>query len=607
MWHRRPWPHCRRTQWCRSPQPAASALELGTLLLRYGINTTNLLDTQHGSNPNGVVGIQGGNTAVLQHRNKMVVLTSPYYQLQGAEGVPRGDIHSLQTTIGLLTLQEKPSWTVYVDGRPLTTLPARVKMTSRIAIQDGVSYLGLIPIPATNLGRDEEIVIKDDGTPVAMQGGGTLKPALIIEEYNYKRETPLNTATADWDAIDRAYGGFIIEMADNTEYRQFADFQRHLRQDRLKLHWEESTETLALALKSGNDLLELGYRPRQHDGPDDKIPARQYFPYRRVNGQWPYLAAGIERDTTLSIQGRTGHLEKNGAVLTCEPGMMGYLLTEPKSGTYAGYNPLPDATYWSMTLPGNIRVDADGKVGMLSVVAQPMANKLAVDYAVTEQQNTADMASALLVSGMYGTPAVVLNGKPLPTPLDTIELEGRRTLVIPLTDAYPGVAQIAARYHDSLAAQQTAMNHSTTLDAKLRYEPKQEHYLLTVPRSGAYRFQRLWPSPSVIDARVPGMRVATDGRVALLRLDMSRQDHLVDAYLPPYAQNFDDRAKALLIFGVDAAPTLIVNGERYAGTIAETQLNGEKVYVAPLFGNTLDAVLNDLPARYQQAQLLLGE
>ena len=41
-----------------------------------------------------------------------------------------------------------------------------------ITIHDGVSYVGLIPLAATNLGRDTEIEIADDGEMTPMQGGG---------------------------------------------------------------------------------------------------------------------------------------------------------------------------------------------------------------------------------------------------------------------------------------------------------------------------------------------------------------------------------------------------------------------------------------------------
>jgi hypothetical protein len=72
------------------------------------------------------------------------------------------------------------------------------------------------------------------------------------------------------------------------------------------------------------------------------------MPMRQLNGQWPYLPPGIDRDTTWSQQGTTGRLEKNGAVLTSEPGYKAYLICDPRSGGVIAYNPLPDPQAWSL-------------------------------------------------------------------------------------------------------------------------------------------------------------------------------------------------------------------------------------------------------------------
>jgi hypothetical protein len=159
-----------------------------------------------------------------------------------------------------------------------------------------------------------------------------------------------------------------------------------------------------------NEKMELGYRPEYNSGPTD-----QCLTYRRVNGKSPYPPRGIDRDSTLTQQGTTGRLEKNGATLTCEEGKMAYLQTEPISDTFAGYNPFPDPVAdWSLALPGGIGVKSDGKLGLAKVVVQPKANKIAVDYAVSDEAKTqAGMAKTLIVSGWKKEPEVVYNGKPV--------------------------------------------------------------------------------------------------------------------------------------------------------------------------------------------------
>jgi hypothetical protein len=167
------------------------------------------------------------------------------------------------------------------------------------------------------------------------------------------------------------------------------------------------------------------------------------FVYRRVNGQWPYLAPGLERDTTLTQQGRTGRLEKNGAVLTNEPGRMGYLQTEPISGTYAGFNPLPDPTLWGLQAPGGVTVGADGRLGLARIVVRPKESKLWVDYAVREDQHTSDMADALVVFGLPGTPVIERNGAPCQDSR-RVTVEGKPALLVPLEEGMTAAALEAA-------------------------------------------------------------------------------------------------------------------------------------------------------------------
>ena len=49
--------------------------------------------------------------------------------------------------------------------------PVSLKAGQVITIKDGVSYIGIIPLPATDLGRTDEVVIGSGG------GGSTSTPA----------------------------------------------------------------------------------------------------------------------------------------------------------------------------------------------------------------------------------------------------------------------------------------------------------------------------------------------------------------------------------------------------------------------------------------------
>jgi len=141
----------------------------------------------------------------------------------------------------------------------------------------------------------------------------------------------------------------------------------------------------------------------------------------------------LDRDTTLTQQGRTGRLEKNGAVLVSQPGMTAYLQTEPQSGTYTVFNPLPDPQAMEFTVPGGVRITADAKLGMTRVSVRPGECKLWVDAALKPDQVGRGLARQLLVSGMARGPEVVLNGAPLAaSAIKTVKIDGRDAWAVPL-------------------------------------------------------------------------------------------------------------------------------------------------------------------------------
>jgi hypothetical protein len=190
-----------------------------------------------------------------------------------------------------------------------------------------------------------------------------------------------------------------------------------------------------VAYQSGADTMRCGFKTDYTGDWNHNTPTDQCFSYREVNGQWPYLPQGLDRDSTLTQIGTTGKLEKNGATLTCEPGHMAYLQTEPISGTYAGYNPFSDPTAWALTTPEGVTVQANGKLGMAQVFVRPKENKVWISYGLLPNQTGPEMATALVVTGLKAAPEVELNGKPLTGKLAATTVEGKAAYVIPLVGA----------------------------------------------------------------------------------------------------------------------------------------------------------------------------
>ncbi len=301
-----------------------------------------------------------------------------------------------------------------------------------ITIKDGVSYVALIPLAFNALPRDQEVEVAYEW------------PVLYVHAFLYRGAQPISQE--QWyGAEKKATAGFVIELGDASEYGSFDAFRAHMKQTALKAQWDDARDLADLEFTSGADTLAMGFRPWVMPQWNVFSETVQAPVFRRVNGAWPYLPEGIQRDTPWSVQGTTGRLEKNGAVLVSEAGYHAYLLAEPQSGIVTAYNPLPDPVFWKLALPGGAEVAADGRLGLLRVQADPKAGTLTVDYQLkAEQRARADLASALVLTGFATEPKVTLNGRPL-TRLTQRKIGGRQARIVPLTDTAESRA-VAARF-----------------------------------------------------------------------------------------------------------------------------------------------------------------
>ena len=591
--------------WQRTPEKLTTATDLGQLLMRFGFNRTNFIDTFKG----GTLGNMGGALAALQQKNKLLVASSPRRELsRWPVDAWKTDVKSVQTSIALFTLQDKPTWQVYVDGQEVTALPFSCKAGAHITVHDGVSYVGIIPLASTDLGRDMEVLLHEGDAPVKPQTGDNMRESLVIDNFFYHRDTPLNLA-ANADRLDAASGGFYVEMGDNTEYPDFLAFQRHLAT--IAPVQREQDGVVNLTCQSGADLLEMGFIPKGADS-DNNQQTHEAIPYRRVNGKWPYLPEGIERDTPLTVLGRKGVLEKNGARLTLEPEQMGYLVTEPKTGTFLAANPLPDTTWFRCELPGGVTLEADGRIGLGFFALQPATGRLDIDYAPRPGADPATLAHCLVVSGLAKAPLTTLNGTPMKTPARSLTVAGKTVWLVPLAEG----TELAKIDEAAIGAARTAAEHAFHAGAagvaSMIYE-KGDHYILTKPSPGAWAFQRQWPSGVALRVVTPeGMAVTADGRLALLQMTVDTARNQVEMNAPAYLYNaendsakFDNKATALLITGAATPPAVICNGVRYTGPMPLVTLDGEKAYVVPLYGHTIADVLPGLAARARDTRGLL--
>ena len=400
-------------QWRRSDDTVNSWRNLGTLFARYGINQTEFLDSlYHGTdrrNPNGIVGAQGGPTLTVQGENQAIILGSPVKSLKMKNGRPVPDqVHSLQMSLALFSFEQPgPSWRLYIDGREVESLPARAQFGQRITLHDGVTYLGVIPIPASDLGRDAEVILSTRNEKTEMQGGGDVKVTLAIDAYNYRADQPLVAERYETEVLDKAVAGYVVQMGDATEHGSFSQFQTWFESLPFDARYD-GDGTVHIAFGDTDACLEASYDPTA----PLTAPTTQAFPARRFKGEWPYLSEGVHRDTTTAVQSSTGRLVKNGATLETKRGKMAYLQAFPEKDVYVGFNPFQQAVPFRITTPEGMVVEADGELGQARVELHSERGEVHVRYAAGPAEQDPRAARALLVSGVELSRAT-LDGEPV--------------------------------------------------------------------------------------------------------------------------------------------------------------------------------------------------
>ncbi len=391
---------------------------------------------------------------ILQHNNKLVwAVKTPerHFVVAGANNFPKGvdkGLTSFKAMVGIVAHGAENLREVHINGEPVKAFPAKAKFGDRITIREGVTYIGLIPIAATDMGRDAEVVIEQN------------HPHLTISAYIFNRAQPiLGDDDAMWSKLVDATAAWALEMGDVAEHGSFDAFQKHFNTTQATARWEGNDRVLHVAYNSGEDKLEMGFRTdweRVKDLWHDQRTPSEVFAYQHVNGEYPWFDRGLEMDHPLGQMGVAPVLSKGGAELHTLEGQMALLRIEPITGVYRGINPFFEPTPFELRTPEGAVVKSDGPMGMGRVTLRPGKHTLSVDYqlppaggnpgiekfiaerkgffprgiSLAEARETA--ARALLLKGLGPRPVVILNGEPVSTELETVEHEGETWFRVPI-------------------------------------------------------------------------------------------------------------------------------------------------------------------------------
>jgi len=410
-------------QWKRAAQPVEKMNEIVTVVARYGVNETRFANDAYG----WIAPV--GSETFLQYDNKVLMTAGPRDANFLREKVQKEGLKSLQTSIALFNYQRPAAdWEIYVDGVRIGKLPYITRAGAKITIRDGSTFFSVIPLPGTDLGGGNTVVLRE-GT--AQEWSKIIfKPALVIDSFNLKSERVI--ASPDWDLIRKAVGGFAIELADSSDYPTFEAFQNHVAHAVVQTQFDDLGKATA-SYRSDNDILETKL---------SGIGGELRLVEPKVNGRSAVLSPGLLRDTTTSIQGTAAAIEKLGAVLRGDEGRMKFLQVEPKSGNVVGWNPLPDLAKFSLVVPGGSKIQSDGRIGLARVLVNPRENRVTVTSVWREgQERDQTAATALVLTGFSAPPAVELNGA-IQSGLPTRTIRGARAYIIPLQSTMKSVTEM---------------------------------------------------------------------------------------------------------------------------------------------------------------------
>lgn len=406
-------------------------------------------------------------SAALQHRNRMIYVMRPPERAFLADTVSDG-LQSLSTRMHVLSWGDDAEREFWVNGQRIEDLPVELSHGDAITMRDGVSFLGLIPIPATDLGRDRQVWVRRESW------------SLILESFMLDRAETLPDTPQSWEALSRATAGWVVELGSEGEHDSFPAFRERFGETRVDTLWDAETRVLHVACHTGGETLEMGVNTAFARAVSETqrpvteswapVPPSRLLAYQRVNGQWPWPDRGIDLDCPLGQMGKTARLEKAGATLTTAEGQMALLRVEPVGGVYIGINPFIDPTPFELTTPEGMIVRSEGALGLGRIALCPSENRLWIDCrlpppngdraAETLQQDAEDgretgypggyplrryfrpetdvrrarelSARALLFAGGGEPPRVVLNGEILSGPFASFSMDGRTWHRIPL-------------------------------------------------------------------------------------------------------------------------------------------------------------------------------
>jgi len=250
-----------------------------------------------------------GRAGVLQHKNTLLYAYSG--RNCGSNDVRPVASKLHRASAGMFLFRWQPGLEgLFVNRQPITRLPVELKPGDWWFVQDGDTYVGVLPLEATHLRGPCKTMIEERTRQI------------VLYQDNYVGESIEGISDEDWV---KARSGFVVEMGDATEYGSFDRFRDTMLQ-------------AAVTESSAGFIRHIRY---QRPGRELEMKWHCYeenYPLRRVDGR-DHEAVHFLQSPEFAV-GDT-ELRTHDARLKTKPGEPAWLLSAASSRTYVAYQPQP--------------------------------------------------------------------------------------------------------------------------------------------------------------------------------------------------------------------------------------------------------------------------
>ena len=250
-----------------------------------------------------------GRAGVLQHKNTLLYTYSG--RNHGSDDVRPVANKLHRASAGMFLFRWQPGLEgLFVNREPVTRLPLELKPGDWWFVQDGDTYVGVLPLEATHLRGPCKTTIEERTRQI------------VLYQDNYVGESIDGISDEDWV---KARSGFVVEMGDVAEYGSFDRFRDIMLQ-------------AAVTESSVGFIRHIRY---QRPGRQLEMKWHCYeenYPLRRIDGRDQDVVHFLQ-SPEFSV-GDT-ELRTHDSRLKTKPGEPAWLLSAASSRTYVAYQPQP--------------------------------------------------------------------------------------------------------------------------------------------------------------------------------------------------------------------------------------------------------------------------